>query len=98
MTIFKSLNNSFDFPFLCFWSVGVNHANSNLPAYCACLSAGRSDGAERNAQIQEEICHLSALQAYLSLSFDAPQWFQRAACLHPAVFKKKYIYSMYHHN
>lgn len=79
------LNNSLDFSCLCFCSVGVNHTNGSLPAYCTCLSAGRSDGAERNAQIQEEIRHLSALQAYLNLSFDAPRWFWRAACLYSAV-------------
>lgn len=35
------------------------------------VCAGRSDGAERHPQIQEEVRHLSALQAYLNLILGA---------------------------
>lgn len=45
---------------------------------------GWGDGAERHTQIQEEIRHFSALQAYLNLRGHSSA-FSKAACLHPAV-------------
>lgn len=39
--------------------------------HVVCVCAGRSDGAERHPQIQEEVRHLSALQAYLNLKLGA---------------------------
>ncbi|KAI3375009.1 hypothetical protein L3Q82_021537 [Scortum barcoo] len=36
---------------------------------------GRCDGAERNSQIQEEICHFSAVQAHLNVDMGPPQCF-----------------------
>lgn len=43
-------------------------AKSSLPVNCAFPLAGWSDGLECNTQVQEEVRHVSALQAYLSLS------------------------------
>lgn len=43
--------------------------------FCVSVCAGRRDGAERDSQIQEEIRHLSALQADLNLNAGAPQCF-----------------------
>lgn len=57
---------------------GCNEANSYLPAYSAFPLAGWSDGLECNTQVQEEVRHLSALQAYLSLGLalrsDLREW------------------------
>lgn len=51
----------------------------SLTAACFCLSVfvcvGWSDGAECDSQIQEEIRHVSALQAYLNLNLSAPECF-----------------------
>lgn len=58
---------SFGVSGLHFCFVVVNQANSSLPANSAFPLAGWSDGLECNAQVQEEVRHLSALQAYLSL-------------------------------
>lgn len=48
---------------------------------CVSVSAGWSDGAERDSQIQEEIRHLSALQADLNLNSGAPQCFLESSVL-----------------
>lgn len=53
----------------------LDPANSGFPLHCSSLCVGWSDGAECDSQIQEEIRHLSALQAYLNLSSGAPQCF-----------------------
>lgn len=51
--------------------MGVHVADP--PADSAFPFAGWSDGLECNAQVQEEVRHLTALQAHLSLGLDAPQ-------------------------
>lgn len=43
--------------------------------------AGWSDGAECHAQIQEEICHLSALQAYLNLRAHRSAFRKQHVCI-----------------
>lgn len=58
---------------MCF--MGLDPANGSLPVYCVSVCVGWSDGVECDSQIQEEIRHFSALQAYLNLNLGNPQCF-----------------------
>lgn len=56
------------------FSVGMDPTNGSLPVYFSpCV--GWSDGVKCDSQIQEEICHFSALQAYLNLNLGASECF-----------------------
>ena len=57
------------------WTSVIMVAFYSSSVFCVSVCAGRRDGAERDSQIQEEIRHLSALQADLNLNAGAPQCF-----------------------
>lgn len=62
-------------------SVSLEPANGSLPSFCVCVCVGWSDGAKCDSQVQEEIRHLSALQAHLSLDFYTVLFREQHVCI-----------------